>query len=161
MSLIQNDVMPLVDSGALNAKLTQGANNHLCMLVSGEVVARTSDAPVEIALIMEDSPTSRTAAHKVNGADAWRFGVFAFLRAGQGVENAQVDLGPWVLIAPYDNTRPIHVEEEDRAISRTLPQNVVFDGEVEVRVVAAGNVALELVGRVCKLCREGGVAPAG
>jgi hypothetical protein len=75
------------------------------------------------------------------------------------IEDAQVDLCPRVLVAADDHAGPVHVEEQDGAIRWRLSQNVVLNGQVQVRVVARGDVALQLVSWVGQCVREGREAP--
>jgi hypothetical protein len=56
--LIKDNVVSLVDSGAVDAQPSQGANDHLGVLVACEVAAGTRYAPVEVALIMEDGAST-------------------------------------------------------------------------------------------------------
>jgi hypothetical protein len=148
MSLIENDVVALVDSGAFNAELAQCANHHLGMLVPREVITRARNAPIEVALVMEDGASSRSTADKVDGANARRFRLGVVGAVSCGIKNAKVDLGPRVLVAADDYTRSVHVEEQDGAVRGRFPQDVVLNREVQVRVVAGGHVALQLILRV-------------
>jgi hypothetical protein len=74
-----------------------------------------------------------------------------------GVEDAQIDLRPWILVTADDDARSVHIYEEDSAVGRALAKDVVFDREVEIRVAAAGDVALQLVCGIGELLRERGV----
>lgn len=147
VALVENNVVSLVDPGAVDAQLAEGAHHHLGMLVPGEVVARARNAPIEVARIVEDSAASRAAAHEVYGAVLG------------GVEDAQVDLCPRVLVAANDDARPVHVEKEHSALWRRLPQYVVLNREVQVRVVAGRDVALQPVLRVRQRVCKGRKAP--
>lgn len=155
--LIENDVMSLVDSGALDAQLPQGANDHLGVQVACEIAAGTCDAPIKIALIMEDSTSAGASTYKVDRTDARGLAVFGVVGSAGGVEDVQIDLRPRVLVSPDDDARPVHVKKQNSAVGGALAQNVVFDREVEVRVAAARNVTLQLVGGVGELLCEGRV----
>ena len=109
MPLVQHNVVSLVDPSPLYALLTQRTHNHLSMLVSGKLIARAGNAPIEVSLVMEDSAAARTSTHKINSAYTWGLGILELLRVGRGIQNAQIDLAPRVLIASYHHTRTIHV----------------------------------------------------
>jgi len=160
VALVENNVVALVDSGTVDVEFAQGADYHLGMLVPREVAARARDTPIEVALVVEDGAASGATAHQVDSANAWRFrlhvlgGVVA-----RCVQNAQIDLRPRVLVAANDYTWPVHVHEQDCAVWRRLPQYVILNGKVQVRVVAGGDVALQLVLRVRQRVRERGKVP--
>jgi hypothetical protein len=156
VSLIEHNVVSLVNSSAINAELAQGANDHLSMLVSREFVAWACDAPIEVALVMEDGATPRPAAHQIHSPNARWFGFGVVRAVTRCVKNAQIDLRPRVLVAANDYARPVHVKEQDGAIWRRLSQYVVLDGEVQIRVVACRDIALQLVLRVRKSVRKRG-----
>ena len=107
--LVQHNVMSLVDPSPLYTLLTQRTHNHLSMLVSGELIARAGNAPIEVSLVMEDSTAARTPAHEVDSTYTWGLGILELLSAGRGIQNAQIDLAPRVLITSYHHTRTIHV----------------------------------------------------
>jgi hypothetical protein len=155
--LIEDNVVSFVDPGALDAQLPQCANDHLGVLVACEVAAGTCNAPIEVSLIVEDCASPRAAPHEVYRANARGLAVF---RAVCGIENAQIDLRPRVLVAPDDDAGPVDVEEEDRAVCGALSEDVVFDREVEIRVAAAGDVALQFVCGVGEPLRKRRVVPA-
>lgn len=69
------------------------------MPVSVEDSWWTDDAPVHIAMVMEDGTATRTATDQ--------FDVLCFL---QGVE---VDFKPWVLVTANDDAGIVDVEKED------------------------------------------------
>ena len=145
VTLIKDDIMPLVDPGAFDAQAAERAHSHLSMFVAGEVSARTGDAPIDVALVVEDSAAAGAPSHKVDVANGRRFGVAeAPALARRDLEDAQIDLQPRVLVAPDDDARPVRVEEEHNRVGRRVSQNVVLDAEIHEGVGAARNVALEL-----------------
>jgi hypothetical protein len=58
MSLIENDVVSLVDPGAVDAQPPQSAHNHLSVQVACEVAAGACYAPIEVAFVMEDGTST-------------------------------------------------------------------------------------------------------
>lgn len=159
MPLVQHYIVALIDSGAIHANLAQGADDHLGIGVSGEIVAWAGDAPIEIALVVEYRASSRAAAHEIYSANGWRFCLYVVCAVLCSVENAEIDFCPRVLVAADDHTWPIHVKEQNGTVWRRLAENVVLNGEIQVRVVAAGRVALQLVGRVRELVGKGREPP--
>jgi hypothetical protein len=125
--LIEDNVVSFVDPGALDAQLPQCANDHLGVLVACEVAAGTCNAPIEVALVVEDGASPRAAPHEVYSADARGLAVLGAVCPACGVEDAQIDLRPRVLVAPDDDAWPVHVEEEDRTVRGALSEDVVFD----------------------------------
>jgi hypothetical protein len=161
VALVKNDVMSLIDSSSFDALFAQCADYHLGVLVSCEVAARTGYTPVEIASIVKNSAASRTAANNVYATDAWRLHVLQLPGARCRIEYAQVDLSPRILIASNDNTWPVHVEKEHCAVGRRFAQDMVLDAEVEVRVGAARDVALQFIRRVGEpLCERRETPPS-
>lgn len=111
VALIENNVMSFVDSGSFDAQFPQCADDHLGVLVAGEIAAGAGYAPIEVALIVEDGTAPRTATHKIYGADAWRLAVLGVVRRTSGIENGQIDLGPRVLVAPDDDAGTVYIQE--------------------------------------------------
>ena len=58
MPLVENNVVSLVDSGAVDTQPPQSADYHLRMFVAREVAAGTCNAPIEVALVMEDGAST-------------------------------------------------------------------------------------------------------
>lgn len=130
------------------------------MRIPGKVSARACNAPVKIALVVEDGASTRATAHEVHGAKVLVLAAGRWPAAG-GREEAQIDFGPRILVAADDDAGPVDIDEQNRAVGWALTHNVVFNGQVEVRVAAARHIALQLVGRVCQLFCEGREVAAG
>lgn len=60
----------------------------------------------------------------------------------------QVDLHPWVLVSSNYDARSIPIKEENVGVCGRLLEEVMLDGEVEVRVVGIGDVDLTFVDRI-------------
>lgn len=123
--------MPGVDPDALHCKTTQGADDHLRVLVSVKGSGGTNDAVVDIAFVVEDGTPTRSSSYQQH------------LRHGRRrSERREVHFHPRVLIPPDDDAWPVTVEEENGGVRRCLLQKVVLDGQVDVRVQRAGDVDL-------------------
>ena len=110
VALIKDNIMALVDSGAFDAQPAECAHGHLSVFVAGEVGARAGDTPVNIAFVVEDSAAAGAPSHKVDVANGRRLRVAeAAAVARRDFQDAQIDLQPWVLVAPDDNARPVRV----------------------------------------------------
>ncbi len=103
---------------------------------------------------MENSAASGATPHELDRAGRGWFAGEKRTSASSGIEQGQIDLIPGVLIAADNNAGAIDVEEENGTVCRALSQNVVLDGEIEKRIMAARRVALQLVRRVDELVRE-------
>ena len=88
--------MAFVNSGP-SIVATDGADDHLSMLVPGKDGRRADDAEVDIAEIVEDGAATRASSNDIYGR-GWL---------------DRTCLEPWVLVAANHDTRPIDVEEKD------------------------------------------------
>lgn len=147
-SLVEDDIVSLVNSSAFNAQLPQSADDHLSVLVAREVGAWAYYAPVEVAIIVKNSASPRATAHKIDGANAWWLTILGVEYPVSGVQNTQIDFRPRVLVAPNNDTGPVHIKEENGALGRALAQDMVFDGQIEVGIATGGDVTLQLIGGV-------------
>lgn len=157
MSLVKHNVMPLVDSGAVNAQATEDPDDHLGLFVARKVGARARHAPIQVAVVMEDGAAPGAPSHEVHVANVRRFCVEGHsAAAGCCAEHAQIHLGPGILVPADDDARAVRVEKKHRRVGRRFPQDVVLDGQIQIRVFTARDVALHLVGRVDQPLGEGG-----
>jgi hypothetical protein len=91
LTLIQHDVVALVDAGPGYAVAAQGADDHFGVFVAGEDRGGADDGPVYVALVVEDCAAAAAATDDVDwGVEAgfWEGVVVAI--AGGGVEEGEV-----------------------------------------------------------------------
>jgi len=109
--------------------------------VSRERRAVYAHAPVYVAGVVEHGAAAGAPPHKRDGRgeDGGRAGLLRVGSAavGQGawvLQKAEVGFQPWVLVSADHDARPVGVQEEEFGSWRCFFEEVVLDGQIQVRV---------------------------
>lgn len=108
-SLVENDVVPHIDSRSVHAARSQSSHYHFGVFVTSELRRMADDRPVDVAFIMEDGPATTSTTDKIHSSKPRWFGfrvVSGFFQQGQ------IHFKPWILISSNNNTRPVLVEKK-------------------------------------------------
>lgn len=114
------------------------------MFVSCKFAQVADDTPVHIALVMEDSATTRSSAYQRDLSCGSRYGP----GRPKSRNKIQVGLEPRVLISTNDNARPISVEKEDFGARWCFLKEIVFYSKIVERVRRLRRIDLDFVERV-------------